>query len=195
MIDEKALADPRARVDVDSALAVRVLGDDPWNHGNAEAAKLVGDSIGRNRLNARIAEDDLFDAGSGRVTIVRGAHVGVENSPELGDLFEELKDDLFAPALGLGLGGSPHAFFVADGAIDLLLPASATGAVSGEIIYQGPIKAPIKKGDQIATLRVKSADLAAVNEIPLYAGEDINSSGFASRGIDSLLVLAFGWLL
>ena len=93
-------------------------------------------------------------------------------------------------------GGEKHYVpLVGDGAIDLLLPASATGAVSGEIIYQGPIKAPIKKGDQIATLRVKSADLAAVNEIPLYAGEDINRSGFASRGIDSLLVLAFGWLL
>ena len=93
-------------------------------------------------------------------------------------------------------GGEKHYVpLVGDGAIDLLLPASATGAVSGEIMYQGPIKAPIKKGDQIATLRVKSADLAAVNEIPLYAGEDINSSGVASRGIDSLLVLAFGWLL
>mgnify|MGYP001820483261 FL=1 len=93
-------------------------------------------------------------------------------------------------------GGEKHYVpLVGDGAIDLLLPASATGAVSGEIFYDGPIKAPIKKGDQIATLKVKSADLAAVNEIPLYAGEDINSSGFAMRGIDSLLVLAFGWLL
>lgn len=93
-------------------------------------------------------------------------------------------------------GGEKHYVpLVGDGAIDLLLPASATGAVSGEIIYEGPIKAPIKKGDQIATLKVKSADLAAINEIPLYAGEDINSSGFAMRGIDSLLVLAFGWLL
>lgn len=93
-------------------------------------------------------------------------------------------------------GGEKHYVpLVGDGAIDLLLPASATGAVTGEVIYEGPIKAPIKKGDQIATLRVKSADLAAVNEIPLYAGEDINSSGFAMRGIDSLLVLAFGWLL
>ncbi|WP_244500349.1 D-alanyl-D-alanine carboxypeptidase family protein [Methyloceanibacter methanicus] len=93
-------------------------------------------------------------------------------------------------------GGEKHYVpLVGDGAIDLLLPASATGAVSGEIVYEGPIKAPIKKGDQIATLKVQSADLAAVNEIPLYAGEDINSSGFAKRGIDSLLVLAFGWLL
>ena len=82
-----------------------------------------------------------------------------------------------------------------DGDIDLLLPASATGAVSAEIIYNGPIKAPIRKGDQIATLRVSAAESSATNEIPLYAGEDIASSNFAMRGIDSLLVLAFGWLL
>ncbi len=93
-------------------------------------------------------------------------------------------------------GGEKHYVpLVGDGDIDLLLPSSATGAVSAEIVYSGPIKAPIKKGDQIATLRVNSAESTATNEIPLYAGEDIPSSGFAMRGIDSLLVLAFGWLL
>lgn len=93
-------------------------------------------------------------------------------------------------------GGEKHYVpLVGDGEIDLLLPATATGAVSAEIIYNGPIKAPIKKGDQIAILRVNAAESTATNEIPLYAGEEIKSSGFAMRGIDSLLVLAFGWLL
>lgn len=93
-------------------------------------------------------------------------------------------------------GGEKHYVpLVGDGDIDLLLPTSATGAVSAEVTYDGPIKAPIKKGDQIATLRVTAAESTATNEIPLYAGEDIKSSGFAMRGIDSLLVLAFGWLL
>lgn len=93
-------------------------------------------------------------------------------------------------------GGEKHYVpLVGDGEIDLLLPTSATGAVSAEIIYNGPIKAPIRKGDQIATLRVSAAESSATNEIPLYAGENIASSNFAMRGIDSLLVLAFGWLL
>jgi serine-type D-Ala-D-Ala carboxypeptidase (penicillin-binding protein 5/6) len=93
-------------------------------------------------------------------------------------------------------GGEKHYVpLVGDGDIDLLLPTSATGAVSAEIIYNGPIKAPIRKGDQIATLRVNAAESSATNEIPLYAGENIASSNFAMRGIDSLLVLAFGWLL
>jgi D-alanyl-D-alanine carboxypeptidase (penicillin-binding protein 5/6) len=93
-------------------------------------------------------------------------------------------------------GGEKHYVpLVGEGDIDLLLPVTATGAVSAEITYDGPIKAPINKGDQIATLKVSSAESSATNEIPLYAGEDIQSSGFAMRGIDSLLVLAFGWLL
>jgi D-alanyl-D-alanine carboxypeptidase (penicillin-binding protein 5/6) len=93
-------------------------------------------------------------------------------------------------------GGTQHYVpLVGDGDIDLLLPVTATGAVSAEIIYDGPIKAPIKKGDQIATLRVGAKESTATNEIPLYAGKDIGRSSFAMRGIDSLLVLAFGWLL
>ena len=62
-------------------------------------------------------------------------------------------------------------------------------------MYDGPIKAPIRKGDQVATLRVTAADTKATNDIPLYAGEDIGQSNFAMRGLNSLLVLAFGWLL
>lgn len=93
-------------------------------------------------------------------------------------------------------GGTQHYVpLVGDGQIDLLLPATSTGAVSASILYDGPLKAPIRKGDQVATLRVSAAESTATNEIPLYAGENIGESNFAMRGIDSLLVLAFGWLL
>ncbi len=66
---------------------------------------------------------------------------------------------------------------------------------TASIVYNGPIKAPIRKGDQVAVLRVTSTDSQATNDIPLYAGDDIGQSNFAMRGLDSLLVLAFGWLL
>ena len=93
-------------------------------------------------------------------------------------------------------GGTQHYVpLVGDGNINIILPASATGKVSASIVYNGPIKAPIHKGDQVAVLRVTSAESQATNEIPLYAGDDIGQSNFAMRGLDSLLVLAFGWLL
>jgi serine-type D-Ala-D-Ala carboxypeptidase (penicillin-binding protein 5/6) len=93
-------------------------------------------------------------------------------------------------------GGTKHYVpLVGNGDIDIILPANATGKVAAEIVYQGPIKAPIKKGAEVAVLKVTSTESQATNEIPLYAGEDIDQSNFAMRGIDSLLVLAFGWLL
>ncbi len=93
-------------------------------------------------------------------------------------------------------GGTRHYVpLVGDGNINIILPASATGKVSASIVYSGPIKAPIRKGDQVAILRVTSDESQATNDIPLYAGDDIGQSNFAMRGLDSLLVLAFGWLL
>ncbi len=93
-------------------------------------------------------------------------------------------------------GGTQHYVpLVGDGNINVILPATATGKVSASIIYEGPLKAPIRKGDQVAVLRVSAAESQATNDIPLYAGADIDQSNFAMRGLDSLLVLAFGWLL
>ncbi len=93
-------------------------------------------------------------------------------------------------------GGTQHYVpLVGDGNINIILPSSATGKVSASIVYNGPIKAPIRKGDQVAILRITSDELQATNDIPLYAADDIGQSNFAMRGLDSLLVLAFGWLL
>jgi serine-type D-Ala-D-Ala carboxypeptidase (penicillin-binding protein 5/6) len=93
-------------------------------------------------------------------------------------------------------GGTSHYVpLIGNGNINIILPANATGKVAAQIVYEGPIKAPIRKGDQVATLRVTSAESQATNDIPLYAGDDIDQSNFAMRGLDSLLVLAFGWLL
>jgi D-alanyl-D-alanine carboxypeptidase (penicillin-binding protein 5/6) len=84
---------------------------------------------------------------------------------------------------------------VGDGNIDIILPINSSGKVSASVVYQGPIKAPIRKGDKVAVLRVTSTESSATNEIPLYAGDDVAQSNFAMRGLDSLFVLAFGWLL
>jgi D-alanyl-D-alanine carboxypeptidase (penicillin-binding protein 5/6) len=93
-------------------------------------------------------------------------------------------------------GGTQHYVpLIGDGNIDIILPVTASGKVNASIVYQGPIKAPIRKGDRVAVLRVTSAESSATNDIPLYAGDNIEQSNFAMRGIDSLLVLAFGWLL
>jgi D-alanyl-D-alanine carboxypeptidase (penicillin-binding protein 5/6) len=93
-------------------------------------------------------------------------------------------------------GGTRHYVpLVGNSNIDIILPFNTSGQVTAQIVYDGPIKAPIRKGDQVARLRVTAADTKATNDIPLYAGEDVGQSNFAMRGLDSLFVLAFSWLL
>ncbi|MFY0615474.1 MAG: D-alanyl-D-alanine carboxypeptidase [Hyphomicrobiaceae bacterium] len=63
----------------------------------------------------------------------------------------------------------------------------------GEVIYTGPLKPPIKRGDQVAMLRVTSST-GAQGQVPLFAAETVERGGLMRRGLDSLFHLAFGWL-
>ena len=90
-------------------------------------------------------------------------------------------------------GSSMYVPLKGKGNLTVVLPRfPANQKLKGEIVYQGPLKPPIKKGDQVAVLRVTSTS-NAVSEAPLYADEDIEHGGLARRGIDSLLYLAFRW--
>ncbi len=81
-----------------------------------------------------------------------------------------------------------------DGQIDVWLPRNPTAQkLRAHIVYQWPLKPPVKKGDQVATLRVTTAS-DSVNEVPLYAAEDVERAGPMRRGLDSLLCLATRWL-
>jgi D-alanyl-D-alanine carboxypeptidase (penicillin-binding protein 5/6) len=81
------------------------------------------------------------------------------------------------------------------GGVRILVPRTASQTrYKASIIYEGPLKPPIRKGDQVAILRVVGSD-SGVNEVPLYAGEDVEKAGILARGFDSLILLAFGWVL
>src|SRR5436190_2885635 len=80
------------------------------------------------------------------------------------------------------------------GDINVWLPRNmGNQKLRAHIVYQWPLKPPLKKGDQVAVLRVTtSAD--AMNEVPLYVAEDVEAAGTIRRGFDSLLCLAIRWL-
>lgn len=92
-------------------------------------------------------------------------------------------------------GESFYVPLVGKGPVTVILPrVPANPRLKGQITYDGPLKPPIKKGDRVATLRVTS-ETNAVNEVPLYAAEDVEPGGLVRRGLDSLAHLAFGWVL
>lgn len=62
-----------------------------------------------------------------------------------------------------------------------------------EIVYRGPLKAPLKQGEQVAMLRVTTPN-RAVSEAPLYVAEDVESGGILRRGVDTLAVMAVRYI-
>ncbi len=83
---------------------------------------------------------------------------------------------------------------VGKGQVSVFLPRyPVTQRLRGAIIYNGPLKPPIRRGDQIAMLRVTSST-GAQSQVPLFAAEDVARGGLTRRGLDSLFHLAFGWL-
>lgn len=90
-----------------------------------------------------------------------------------------------------------EAFFVplrGEGDIKVLLPRGTNARnLTVEIVYQGPLKAPIKQGDRVAELRV-TAGAETVNSVPLFAAESVESGNVVRRGLDSIAVMTLRWL-
>ncbi|HEX7073111.1 MAG TPA: D-alanyl-D-alanine carboxypeptidase family protein [Hyphomicrobiaceae bacterium] len=81
-----------------------------------------------------------------------------------------------------------------DGGVSVWLPrAVANQRLKAEIVYNSPLKPPIKKGEPVAKLRVTSA-MNTTSEVPLYAAEDVAAAGIMRRGLDTLAYMAFRWI-
>lgn len=80
-----------------------------------------------------------------------------------------------------------------EGAIHLLTPRGGGDRFVARVHYRGPVRAPIKAGDQIAQLRVVRGDNVAL-EVPLYAATDVGVGSLVQRAYDSTAELAGGWI-
>ncbi len=78
------------------------------------------------------------------------------------------------------LGSSSSVGLVAPRQLTVTLPAGLDPAISAKVVYQGPIKAPIKAGQHIADLVVSSPDMPA-QRLPLVADKDVSEAGFFGR--------------
>jgi len=92
------------------------------------------------------------------------------------------------------MGSSSEVPLVAPRDLAVTIPAglSLTRQIDVKVRYDGPIKAPIRKGDEIAQLVVTTGDTAP-QVVPLVAGEDVSAAGFFGRawiGLKSLFGLS-----
>ena len=87
------------------------------------------------------------------------------------------------------LGDAGTVGLVAPKALTATLPAGAVPVLNAKVVYQGPIKAPIKAGQHIADLVVTSPGIPE-QRMPLVAATDVGQAGFFRRawaGLTSFL--------
>lgn len=64
--------------------------------------------------------------------------------------------------------------------LEILLPSLASGTIEGEVVYSGPIEAPVAKGQRLAELVLQPEELPEVR-LPLVAESDVPAGGFVVR--------------
>jgi serine-type D-Ala-D-Ala carboxypeptidase (penicillin-binding protein 5/6) len=91
------------------------------------------------------------------------------------------------------LGSSSEVPLVAPRNLAVTIPAGlSSGATSMKIRYDGPLTAPIEKGQEVAQLVITTGDTPP-QVVPLVAGEDVGRAGFFGRiwlGLKSLFGMA-----
>lgn len=77
-------------------------------------------------------------------------------------------------------GWSSHVDLIAPRPLDATVPRATLAPMKVKVVYDGPISAPIAKGQTIAHLVVQSAD-GDTQKLPLVAGEAVAKAGFFGR--------------
>jgi D-alanyl-D-alanine carboxypeptidase (penicillin-binding protein 5/6) len=74
----------------------------------------------------------------------------------------------------------------------LLMPRGNSDRVRGNVVYKGPLLAPIAKGAEVGVLRIERGDVRAL-EVPVVAAEDIPAGSLPKRAADAAIDLSTGW--
>jgi D-alanyl-D-alanine carboxypeptidase (penicillin-binding protein 5/6) len=105
-----------------------------------------------------------------------------------GLLFAEGQEIVEAKVYG---GAKSHVPLVAGKAVRLMVPRGARERITARLVYTGPVRAPIEKGQQIGTLKVWRGDFLAL-EMPLHANESVGTGGLAQRAFDAATEMVIG---
>ncbi len=86
------------------------------------------------------------------------------------------------------MGSAPAVGLVAPEDLSILMPALAAPEVEAEVVFTGPVEAPIAAGDPLAELVFTPEGMYEVR-LPLVADADVPAGGFVSRMTTAAMVL------
>ena len=109
---------------------------------------------------------------------------------ELRELFSEGEVLESVNVFGGSVGKLP---VTANKLVRLLLPRGQSDRVTAQIVYRGPIRAPVAAGTEVGKLRVLRGSQLAL-EIPVYAAESVEVGSLTQRAMQGAMELASGWI-
>lgn len=74
-----------------------------------------------------------------------------------------------------------------------MVPREALQLVSGAVVYDGPLRAPVAAGEKVGRLEIRVAGSPSIVR-DLYAAEDVPEGTFTARALGAVQELAFGWV-
>jgi D-alanyl-D-alanine carboxypeptidase (penicillin-binding protein 5/6) len=80
---------------------------------------------------------------------------------------------------------------VSERPIRLLVPRGSTEKLTARVVYKGPVRAPVEKGQAIGKLKVWRGDNLTL-EVPLQAGASVGVGNMAQRAFDAASELVIG---
>lgn len=109
---------------------------------------------------------------------------------ELRDLFQENEAIGDVSVYGGAEGSVP---VTAQKLVRLLLPRGQSDRVSAQIVYRGPVRAPVRQGTEVGKLRVMRGSQLAL-EVPVFAAADVAAGTLTQRAMQGAWELSTGWI-
>jgi len=81
---------------------------------------------------------------------------------------------------------------VSKAPVDVLLPRGSRDQIKAQIVYQGPVRAPVAAGQVIGVIRITAGE-GLSKEAPLYAADDIAVGSMSQRALDAVQEIVLGW--
>jgi D-alanyl-D-alanine carboxypeptidase (penicillin-binding protein 5/6) len=80
---------------------------------------------------------------------------------------------------------------VAARAIKLMVPRGARERIIARVVYSGPVRPPVQKGQKVGVLKVWRGDFMVL-EVPLQAADTVQQGGIPRRAFDAVTELVIG---
>jgi D-alanyl-D-alanine carboxypeptidase (penicillin-binding protein 5/6) len=104
-------------------------------------------------------------------------------------LFDE--DEVIAEARVFG-GAEARVGLVSKGPLELLLPRGSQDMLKAEVLYDGPLPAPVEAGREVGIIKVTTSE-GMTMQAPVYTAANVGVGGLQRRALDGIEELLLGW--